>query len=182
MESGNSFTYLGYKSPPPVHILSHINPFNDPTIIYWRFVLHLWSLSCFPTKTSSHTCYMVHPFRCSRFDHPNNISEECRSLNCSIYGVFHSHVTSFPLGRYIPLTPYSRKPIAYVTTRIIWVYPFVYWWQPMYQYNDRLTQLFTKYKYILYVYIYIWLWLQCFDPYLGHRQAYIMNLESVVHA
>jgi hypothetical protein len=45
---------------------------------------------------------------------------------------------------------------------------------PMYQYNDRLTQLFTKYKYI-------WLWLQCFDPYLGHRQAYIMNLESVVH-
>jgi hypothetical protein len=44
----------------------------------------------------------------------------------------------------------------------------------MYQYNDRLTQLFTKFKYI-------WLWLQCFDPYLGHRQAYIMNLESVVH-
>jgi hypothetical protein len=23
--------------------------------------------------------------------------------------------------------------------------------------------------------------LQCFDPYLGHRQAYITNLESVVH-
>jgi hypothetical protein len=45
---------------------------------------------------------------------------------------------------------------------------------PMYQYNDRLTQLFIKYKYI-------WLWLQCFDPYLGHRQAYIMNLEGVVH-
>jgi hypothetical protein len=44
----------------------------------------------------------------------------------------------------------------------------------MYQYNDGLTQLFTKYKYI-------WLRLQCFDPYLGHRQAYIMNLESVVH-
>jgi hypothetical protein len=44
----------------------------------------------------------------------------------------------------------------------------------MYQYNDRLTQLFTKYKYI-------WLWLQCFDPYLGHRQAYVMNLKSVVH-
>jgi hypothetical protein len=36
----------------------------------------------------------------------------------------------------------------------------------MYQYNDRLTQLFTKYKYI-------WFWLQCFDPYLGHRQTYI---------
>jgi hypothetical protein len=24
-------------------------------------------------------------------------------------------------------------------------------------------------------------WLQCFDPYLGHRQAYIMNWESAVH-
>jgi hypothetical protein len=44
----------------------------------------------------------------------------------------------------------------------------------MYQYNDRLTQLCTKYKYI-------WLWLQCFDPYLGLHQAYIMNLESVIH-
>jgi hypothetical protein len=44
----------------------------------------------------------------------------------------------------------------------------------MFQCNDRLTQLFTKYKYI-------WLWLQCFDPYLCHRQAYKMNLESVVH-
>jgi hypothetical protein len=28
---------------------------------------------------------------------------------------------------------------------------------------------------------YICLWLQCFDPYLGHRQAYRMNLGSVVH-
>jgi hypothetical protein len=37
----------------------------------------------------------------------------------------------------------------------------------MYQYNDRLTQLFTKYKYIR-------LWLQCFDPYLGHLQACII--------
>jgi hypothetical protein len=44
----------------------------------------------------------------------------------------------------------------------------------MYQYNDRLTQLFTKYKNV-------WLCLQCFYPYLGHRQAYIMNLGSLVH-
>jgi hypothetical protein len=44
----------------------------------------------------------------------------------------------------------------------------------MCQYNDRLTQLFTKYKCI-------WLQLQCFYPYLGNYQAYIMNLESVVH-
>jgi hypothetical protein len=31
------------------------------------------------------------------------------------------------------------------------------------------------------IYKYIWLWLQCFNPYLGHRQAYTINLESVVH-
>jgi hypothetical protein len=42
---------------------------------------------------------------------------------------------------------------------------------PMYRYNVRLTQLFAKYKYI-------WLWLQCFDPYLGHRQAYIVNIVA----
>jgi hypothetical protein len=37
----------------------------------------------------------------------------------------------------------------------------------MYQYSDRLNT--TVYQ--VYVYIYIWLWLQCFDPYLGHRQC-----------
>jgi hypothetical protein len=56
--------------------------------------------------------------------------------------------------------------------RTVWVHPVVYWWDPMCQYNDRLTQLFTKCKYK-----YIWLWLQCFDPYLGHCQTYIMNID-----
>jgi hypothetical protein len=41
----------------------------------------------------------------------------------------------------------------------------------MYQYNDCLTQLFTKYKFI-------WRWLQCFDPFLGHLQAY-KSLPSI---
>jgi hypothetical protein len=58
--------------------------------------------------------------------------------------------------------------------RIGWVHPVVYWRDPMYHYNDRLTQLFTKYKYI-------WLWLQCFDPFLGHSPGIYNNLESVVH-
>jgi hypothetical protein len=56
--------------------------------------------------------------------------------------------------------------------RIVWVHAVVYWWDPMYQYNDHLTQLFTKHKYK-----YIWLWLQCFYPYLGHCQSYIMNID-----
>jgi hypothetical protein len=38
-----------------------------------------------------------------------------------------------------------------ICIRIVWVHPVVYWWNPMYQYNDCLTQLFTKYRYI-------WLW------------------------
>jgi hypothetical protein len=50
----------------------------------------------------------------------------------------------------------------------------------MYQYIDRLTQLITKYKY-KYIYIYIFGLVTMFRPYLGHRQAYIMILESVVH-
>jgi hypothetical protein len=44
-------------------------------------------------------------------------------------------------------------------------------WFNVYQYNDRLTQLFTEYKYI-------WLCLQCFDPYLGHRQADKMKCST----
>jgi hypothetical protein len=37
----------------------------------------------------------------------------------------------------------------------------------------------TASKYIQYKYI--WLWGQYFDPYLGHRRAYIINLESVLY-
>jgi hypothetical protein len=33
-----------------------------------------------------------------------------------------------------------------IKIRIVWVHSAVYWWDPMYQYNDRLTQLFTKYS------------------------------------
>jgi hypothetical protein len=76
--------------------------------------------------------------------------------------------------RPVHLNPVHNSKRTLSNIRTVWVHPAVYWWDPMYQYNDRLTQLFTKYTYI-------WLWLQCFDPYPGHRQAYIMNLESVVN-
>jgi hypothetical protein len=52
--------------------------------------------------------------------------------------------------------------VIYLLARVTTFY------HPMYQYNDRLTQLFTKYKYI-------WLWLQCFDPLPGHHQAYTVT-------
>jgi hypothetical protein len=84
---------------------------------------------------------------------------ECSVLSCR--GFYHGLITR------------TEESIE-CHIRIVWVHPVVYWWDTMYQCNDQLTQLFTKYKYI-------WLRVQCFDPYLGHRQTYIMNLESVVH-
>jgi hypothetical protein len=37
--------------------------------------------------------------------------------------------------------------------------------------NNRLTQLSSKYRLIRYI------WLQCFDPVLGHHQAYKTTLK-----
>jgi len=91
-----------HKSPPPVPILSHINPVHAPPVpilsqlnpvhaphSYFfniRFSIILPSKlgfskllfpSGFPTKTLfaplPHTCYIPSPFCSSWFDHPNNI-------------------------------------------------------------------------------------------------------------
>ena len=84
------FHYGVHNSPPPVPILSQINPFHVPHHTSWRFILILSSHlrlglpsglfpSGFPTKSlytpllSPHTCYMPRPSQSSRFYHPNNI-------------------------------------------------------------------------------------------------------------
>ena len=45
-----------------------------------------------------HTCYMPRPFQSSRFDYPNNISWEVRSLGFLLFSFHHSPVTSSLLG------------------------------------------------------------------------------------
>ena len=71
-----------HKCPPPVTILSQINPAHVPhlTSSHLRVGLpYSLFLSGFPTKTlyalllSSHTCYMPRPSDSFRFDHANNI-------------------------------------------------------------------------------------------------------------
>ena len=82
--------YRVYNSPPPVSILSQINPVHAPSSHFLKFHLYViisstpgsskWPPSLrFPHQNPAyvsprpHTCYMTCPSHASRFDDPNNI-------------------------------------------------------------------------------------------------------------
>ena len=82
--------YRIHKCPPPVPILSHLDPVHTPTSHFLKIHLNIilaptpgspkWSLSFgFPHQNPVfnshllHTRYMLRPFHSSRFYHPNNI-------------------------------------------------------------------------------------------------------------
>ena len=79
--------YRIHKCPPPVPVLSQLDPVHTPTSYFLKILLILSSHlllglpsgffpSGFPTKTlyvRLLTCYMPRPSHSSLFDHPNSI-------------------------------------------------------------------------------------------------------------
>ena len=82
--------YRCQKCPPPLPVLSQLNPVHTPTSYFLKIQLNIflpstpgspkWSLSFgFPhqnpvyASSLPHTRYMPRPYHSSRFYHPNNI-------------------------------------------------------------------------------------------------------------
>jgi len=106
--------YCSHKCPPPVPILSQLDPVHTPTSHFLKIHLNIihpsmpgspqWSLSLrFPhqnpvdTSPLPHTLYMPRQSHSSRFYHPNNIGWGTHQSS-SLGSFLHSPVTSSTLG------------------------------------------------------------------------------------
>ena len=113
MEPGSSYRIPTY--PPPVPILTQLDPVHNPTSHSLKIHLNIillskpgspkWSLSLgFPHQNPVHAyplphiSYMPSPSHSSRFYHPNSIGEEYRSFSSSLCSFLLSFVTSSLLG------------------------------------------------------------------------------------
>ena len=104
--------YHIHKCPPPVPILSQIDPVHVPTSHFLKIHLNIifpfttgsskWFLSCrflhhnpVYTPPLPHTRYMPRPSHFYRFNHRTMFGEHYRSLSSSLCSFLHSPVISF---------------------------------------------------------------------------------------
>ena len=124
--------YRSHKCPPPVPILSQINPVHTPTFhfpkihqIYLSSHLHLVLPSgLFPSDFPTKTLYtpLLSPIGATcpahlillDFINLTKFGEQYRSLSSSLCSFLPSPLTSTLLGQILSSTPYSQTPSTYV--------------------------------------------------------------------
>ena len=130
---GHQGSLLHYKCPPPVPILSQINPVHVSHPTSWRSILILSShlslglpSGLFPQVSPPpvhnfplpHVCYLPSLSYSSRFDHTTPLGEEYSLLSYSLCSFLHSLVTSSHLDPNIFLSASFSKALAYIPSSL----------------------------------------------------------------